>query len=349
LPGRRWLHVIHERLLDGALHQRLLWQWFMLPAIAARACNLLFSPGGNRRASHLPSVVMCRNMLPFDPDEMARYKGSFEFVRLNLLTRSQARSFQSADGVIFLSEYARSAVMRRVPKLRGLSTVIAHGVDPRFRRTLGGEQGRPTHSPDGAFRFLYVSTIDVYKHQVKVARAVADLRANGYPVGLDLVGAAYRPALKELMSEIERLGPAAGEIVYHGPAEFATLDSLYGRADGFVFASSCENLPNILIEAMASGLPIACSRRGPMPEVLGDSGLYFDPEDSGSIAWALEQIVSSAELRSRLSADAQARSQKYSWTVCAARTLTFLHRVYVRAASRPGKARPETGERRRAV
>jgi len=44
---------------------------------------------------------------------------------------------------------------------------------------------------------------------------------------------------------------------------------------------------NILVEAMASGLPIACSNRGPMPEVLGDAGVYFDPEDPHDIARAL--------------------------------------------------------------
>ena len=45
-----------------------------------------------------------------------------------------------------------------------------------------------------------------------------------------------------------------------------------------IFASSCESSSCVLIENMASGLPIACSNRGPMPEVLKDGGVYFDPE-----------------------------------------------------------------------
>ena len=55
------------------------------------------------------------------------------------------------------------------------------------------------------------------------------------------------------------------------------------RAHLFVFASSCENMPNTLVEAMASGLPIACSDRGPMPEILRDGGTYFDPENEVTI------------------------------------------------------------------
>ena len=44
------------------------------------------------------------------------------------------------------------------------------------------------------------------------------------------------------------------------------------KSNIFIFASSCENMPITLIEGMASGLPIACSDRGPMPEVLQDGG-----------------------------------------------------------------------------
>ena len=63
-----------------------------------------------------------------------------------------------------------------------------------------------------------------------------------------------------------------------GQNDPAALPEHLREAELFVFASSCENLPNILIEGMAAGLPIACSRRPPMPEVLGDAGESFDPE-----------------------------------------------------------------------
>ena len=73
------------------------------------------------------------------------------------------------------------------------------------------------------------------------------------------------------------------------------LPSLLAGADLFVFASSCENMPNTLVEAMAIGLPIACSDRGPMPEVLRDGGVYFDPENPESIAAAIETLIRDPE------------------------------------------------------
>src|SRR5262249_3464597 len=90
------------------------------------------------------------------------------------------------------------------------------------------------------------------------------------------------------------------------------------------FASSCENMPNILLEAMSAGLPIACSKLGPMPEVLGDAGEYFDPENPAEIAVAIEKLVRSPDLRERNAALAVGRSQQLSWERCARETFSFL-------------------------
>ena len=92
----------------------------------------------------------------------------------------------------------------------------------------------------------------------------------------------------------------------------------------FIFASSCENLPIILLEAMASHLPIACSNRLPMPEVLGDTGVYFDPEDITSITNALRELLVSSELRKVKAKKAKERSIQYTWGRCANDTFEFL-------------------------
>jgi glycosyltransferase involved in cell wall biosynthesis len=100
------------------------------------------------------------------------------------------------------------------------------------------------------------------------------------------------------------------------------------EADLFVFASSCENMPVTLLECMSMGLPIACSRRGPMPEVLGDGGIYFDPHNSESIAEALDQICQSPNLRLNLAHAAKQLSKQYSWQRCADETFAFISNTY---------------------
>lgn len=62
------------------------------------------------------------------------------------------------------------------------------------------------------------------------------------------------------------------------------------------------------------GLPIACSNRGPMPKVLAEGGVYFDPEDTDSIPVAVEKR-------------ARTLSEKYPWARCALETWEFVREV----------------------
>jgi glycosyltransferase involved in cell wall biosynthesis len=96
----------------------------------------------------------------------------------------------------------------------------------------------------------------------------------------------------------------------------------------FFFPSTCENLPIILLEAMTAGLPIASSDRGPMPEVLKDAGLYFNPESVTSIKKYLQYMIENPDLQQSLGAKAKQYSQAYSWEKCADETFAFLRSVY---------------------
>jgi glycosyltransferase involved in cell wall biosynthesis len=115
------------------------------------------------------------------------------------------------------------------------------------------------------------------------------------------------------------------------------LPALLSEADIFVFASSCENMPNTLVEGMAGGLPIACSNRGPMPEVLLHGGTYFDPEDAASIAGAIEELVENRNLRASNARRAAERATLFSWERCSTETWRFMRETY-QAQGIPGTA-----------
>jgi glycosyltransferase involved in cell wall biosynthesis len=247
-------------------------------------------------------------------------------LRLLLLRWGQTRTFQRAQGVIFLTRYAHDTV-REIARVRGEVAIVPHGVEERFRRAPRPQRNLAECSSERPLRLLYVSIVDLYKHQWKVAEAVAALRESGLPVAIDFVGPAYPPAQRRLHQVLVRLDPAADFLRYRGPVPFEELHALSEQADVFVFASSCENMPNILLEAMAAGFPIACSRRGPMDEILGDAGVYFDPEDTASIASSLRKLIEDAELRMRCAERAHARAQAYSWKRCANETFAFLRQV----------------------
>lgn len=330
LTGSELVELIHVPILDMPLPVRMTWQSRILPGCLRRQnCDVLFSPGGILPNSiDIPAVVMSQNLLPFEPNEYKRFSPmSFMRWKMLLVRANQQRSMEQAEGLIFLTCYARDTVLGALKRHTRQIKIIPHGIEARFfchpRRAelpLNFTDVRP-------FRLLYVSKVDMYKHQWQVAEAVAAMRASGIPVTIDFIGPSYGPALEKLTSALNKLDPARQFLHYRGAVAFAQLHEAYQKADAFVFASSCENLPNILLEAMAAGLPIACSRNGPMPEVLGDCGVYFDPERPEEIGVALLQLYEHAGLRQELAQAAFSSAAAYSWRRCAHDTLEFIKQV----------------------
>ena len=320
-----WLVKSHLPLLDKSLPFRAFWQRFKLSPLArAAGCDLLFVPGGSYAGNFHPLVTMSRNLLPFEWRELRRFGWSWMTLKLAVLRMTQIRTFQRTDGLIFLTQYARDIVMQVVKTTQGKTTVVPHGIDERFVRSPREQRDINHYSADHPFRILYVSTVDMHKHQWQVAKAVMQLRAEGLPVVVDLIGSAYPPALARLKKILTRVDPKGNCVRYSGAVPYRELHVRYAQADVCLFASSCENLPNILLEGMASGLPIACSNLGPMPEVLGDAGVYFNPESVRDIARALRDLIGLPELRTRMAKMSFERAQAYSWKRCAHETLQFL-------------------------
>jgi glycosyltransferase involved in cell wall biosynthesis len=335
LPDRPWLVKASPDGLDSSAMARAWWQRRGVAAAArAAGCDVLFVPGGSYAGNFRPFVTMSRNMQPFEPRELRRHGWSSMALRLRLLRRVQADAFRRADGLIFLTRYAQDVITALVKPLPEMTTIIPHGVDARFLQPPRPQLPLADYDSTRPFRILYVSIINFYKHQWHVAEAVARLRSEGLPVTLDLLGPAYPPALARLNRTLRHLDPDARYIRYRGAVERSTLPARYADADLCLFASSCENMPNILLEGMASGLPVACSKRGPMPEILGPAGVYFDPEDPPDIAVALRTLMQSAELRGKLAPQSFARAQDFSWHRCANETFEFLAQVARRSASR---------------
>jgi glycosyltransferase involved in cell wall biosynthesis len=338
IEDRPWLLKSHQSLLDRSLPHRTFWQLSRLDTLAREAeCDVLFVPGGSYAGNFHPTVIMSQNLLPFEWRELRRYGWSLRFLKMMLLRWSQSRSFRQANGLIFLTQYAHDVVKRVIKTNVGYTTLVSHGVADRFVIPPRVQLPINQYSVDQPFRIMYVSTIDMYKHQWNVVEAVAQLRSSGLPVVLELMGPAYPPALARLKKTLDRIDPASEFVQYSGNVPHAELHRCYAQADLCIFASSCENMPNILLESMASGLPIACSNRGPMPEMLGDAGRYFDPENSLDIARALRELIDLPELRTEKAKALFERVQAYSWTRCARETFGFLAEIASATFSRSGK------------
>jgi glycosyltransferase involved in cell wall biosynthesis len=337
IEDRPWLVKRHLPVLDASKETKLdfgLWrrsQWQkreLHRCLQQDGCDLLFSPGGTYRGPFRPFITMSQNLLPFELSEAKRYGLSLMYFRFLLLRRWQSRTFERASGLIFLTDYARQVVSASLNLKRSVPTAtVAHGVNPKFFAPPKPQRAIAEYNEAQPFRLLYVSAITVYKHQVPLVQAITRLRRQGIPVVIDLVGPAYGPTLKQLQAVLQDCDPQGTFIHYRGAIAYDELAALYHAADLAIFASSCENLPNILLENMAAGLPVACSNRGPMPEVLAEHGVYFDPENVGEIQEVLAQFIDNPRLRAQLAQQSFERAKEFTWQDCSNRTFAFCQQV----------------------
>jgi glycosyltransferase involved in cell wall biosynthesis len=329
LPDRPWLVKHNPASLEESLARQLIWQATKLADEAKFAgCDILFATDASTLCCFKPMVILSQDMLSYEPGVMRLFGYGLARLRLLAILLLQNLAFKRANGVIFLTRYAAKVIQHSCGLLPAI-TYVPHGVDEMFKRTqvlrswpINGER---------AIRCIYVSNAEMYKHQWVVVKAISLLRARGYDLTLTLVGGGTGLAQRLLESAISALDEDKSFVKQLMFLPHPQLPALLADADLFIFASSCENMPVTLIEAMAVGLPIACSNRGPMPEVLAQGGVYFDPEDSRSIAAAVEHIIESPKLRLAISQKARMLSQQYSWSRCADETFAFIANTYLRS------------------
>ena len=333
MPSSSWLECRHEPMLDQSLPVRTYWQMRKLPRLAAEHCDCLLAPGGISYGAFSPFVTISQNMLPFEFAELRRYGFSSLAAKYLLIRLAQISSFRRAESAIFVTKYSR-ALVKQAAGLKGDYPIIPYGINQDFLQYPREQKTLVEYSFDQPFKLLYVSKLEPYKHHSQVVEAIGQLRSEGLPVALDLIGSPETPArLRHLSDTINRVDADRNFIHYNGHISYQDLLAAYHQADGFVFASSCETLPNILLEAMAAGLPIASSSYGPMPEALGEAGVYFDPVKPESIATAVRNLVTDRSWRTRASHLAYERAQAYSWERCAHETFSYLAEVTARTLS----------------
>ena len=328
LPSYPWLQKISPPPLDGNLFSRAFWQAFRLSSAAkAQHCDVLLVPGGSYVGNFKPVVTISQNLLPFEWTEIVRNQSIFSTIKMLILRKVQSYSFRRSDGVIFLTQYAKDRVLSVVGNICALTTVIHHGFNRRFDRAPKPQRPMNDYSFDEPLNILYVSNIDAYKHQTEVVEAIDQLRQKGFPISLTMIGPAIPRYLSQLNSVLDRRDPQHAWAKYLGQVPYEDLPAYYQKADIGLFASSCETFGIILLEKMSAGLPVACSSKSAMPEILKDTGVYFDPDNVIDIELTLERFISQEQLRADKSAASFIESKNYQWVKCAQETFAFVANI----------------------
>ena len=320
IQPKKWLSVHTPKVLDShSLIRKLLWQRFTLKkSLSLMQCSILFTADASTVSNFTPQIVLSQDMLSYEPGVMKLFGLGFMRLRLIVIYYLQNFAFRRAFGVIFLTNYASQTIQKMTKPLNN-SICIPHGINKNFFTPSQIHEFR-----DDVVKFLYVSPLFPYKNHEMVLEAFNIIVSMGLNVEITFIGAGDKKntyAFKKLINKSIKNGV---KIQYTGHIDHSLMPSIMSRMDVFVFSSSCENMPITLMEAMASEMPILCSNKGPMPEVLRNAGIYFDPANIDTLVSGMSLLVKSHDLRSKFGREARELAAEYSWKKTSQKTFKYL-------------------------
>lgn len=202
---------------------------------------------------------------------------------------------------VAVSHHAKAELSGLYPQAMDRFRVIYHGVDQEnfcrgdvnlaFLKGFGIDSGY----------FLSVSNRFVWKNYYRLIQAYHRYIAQSIdPADLVIVGGAKSLLEEDRILAYIKANGLQSKIHLIDFIDQEHLPYLYRGAKAYVFPSLRETFGMTVLEAMACGTPVLCSRHGPLPEVAGDSALYFDPFNIYDMSDALLEIDRSEKLRSKL-------------------------------------------------
>ena len=225
---------------------------------------------------------------------------------------------RKASHIVTISEYSKRQIVEHLGVPEEKVTTIRCGVNGQFSCGDSADQraeaARVVHRHLGVAPpyILYVGNLKPHKNVPTLLRAFALLHSReAVPHRLVILGD-DRKSSRSLNQECARL--AISEVtsfVPYVPPEL--LPKVYAAASVLVMPSRVEGFGLPVLEAMASGTPVVCSRAASLPEVAGDAAIYFELTSPEDLASALERLLSSQDLQNTLREKGLQRAKELTW------------------------------------
>ncbi|HEY8231386.1 MAG TPA: glycosyltransferase family 1 protein [Vicinamibacteria bacterium] len=321
-PPRAWLP--NARMVDRRIPVRGLtaaWNrlgWPPIDRLVDRTLDLVHSPTPLLiPAKRAKRVVTIHDLFFLKHPDLVEGETRRDFVSL---VRDHVKR---ADGVICVSEYTAAEARRLLDVPDDKIAVTPHGVDPIFRETPAPAEVDQTlrrlRLPRGGI--LYVGSAEKRKNLVTLVMAYMTLARRKK---LQLPPLVLAGPGSDWAQGGSYVGP---QIVATGYLERGDVRALMAASSTLVLPSLEEGFGLPVVEAMAAGLPVVCSRGSALAEVAGDAASLVDPYDVNGLAHAIERMLEDRAQAAELRARGLERSRAYEWTHTAERTLAFYRKV----------------------
>ncbi|MBN2860526.1 MAG: glycosyltransferase family 4 protein [Sphaerochaetaceae bacterium] len=263
-------------------------------------------------------------------------KGLFEWGKVLGMLVGSRRVLADASAIICVGKDEYDAMVTQYPD--AYIEYLPNGVDIQRFETGDGAAFRRTYGiSEDRFVCLTMARLDVQKNQLGLIRQLPALLEKNPLIHLLLIGpATNREYAASLRQEADRLGLTDHITIIEGlPYQGSELVDAYKASSCFVLPSLHEPFGMVVLEAWASGLPVAVSQRGGLASLVTQdtTGLFFDPaseaEDENSIASTVARLSQDrAFAQSLAEAGRQEAAASYSWDSITARLETIYQRVY---------------------
>ncbi len=299
---------------------RYLWEQVLLPLqLRRRGIDLVHSLGYVG-----PLWASCRRVVTVCDTNYLALRNLMTMPKRYLLPLFVRQSARRSDHVLTLSNFAAAQIQADT------------GIDPRRITVthLGGREpgSRPAEMgwPELAKRYAlekpYIvafGSLSPHKNIPRLLEAFSRLRGI-VPHRLVLIGhLADRGTLEQAI-----LKASLGErVVLTGYVPDAHVGPLLQNADLFVFPTLYEGFGLPLLEAQELGVPVACSRTASLPEVAGESALFFDPASVAEMTEAISRCLTDPELRRELVRRGSENLARFAWAETARKTLAVYRSV----------------------
>jgi glycosyltransferase involved in cell wall biosynthesis len=231
--------------------------------------------------------------------------------------------WRRADRVTAVSEELRAVALRSAPGLR--IDVIPNGVDAERFHPL---EPRPARSAGETVRILSVGQTIARKGHAQLIRALPEvIRRTGADLRVLIVGREGPDhAALEALARTEGVGD---RVAFRGPAGRDAMPEVYREADLLAHFSVCEGMSNVVLEALASGLPVVATPVGGMSALVepGVNGALVPVGDAAAAAEALIPLVADRSRREGCAKAARARAEALSWEAAARRFAAIVGEV----------------------
>ncbi|UCD91977.1 MAG: glycosyltransferase [Methanobacteriota archaeon] len=226
-------------------------------------------------------------------------------------------------GVIAPTSAILDELKELAPKMR-MTDIIPTGIDQkRFHPSVDGSRVKEKWGLDGEEVILHVGRISPEKNLDMLFDAFASLRKKRGSVKLMVVG--MGPAYQDCKSYVNRKG-LSDDVIFTGFVNDNELPEYYAACDTFAITSTFETQGLVVLEALASGKPVAGIRYRAIPEFVkdDDTGYLFNTNDTEGCANAIEKTLDNAQ---SLVPNARRMAEGYSIEACTERLVDLYDRV----------------------